>query len=203
MFQDDGKDEVFFIVEMARQKPGKIGQIAAKPGHRLVLGGVLVQRQNGIRAGGEAVDQAVQGVMIGIEHGKAARDAGFKCREPGEIGVILDLVVADQIVQQARAKPDEAPRIGLRIKVAVDQRCGISREMPQHTAKAKVAIEPEGGKAIEIGVGGPIRARVIGQDQGIFGGQAGAGGKAVITHAATLAGAGPRCKHWTGGGGFA
>lgn len=139
------------------------------------LGLFAVGLQQGIGTRHEAVEQGVERVVVGVEDVETARQAGFEGEEFGEVGVILDLVVADQLVDEAAAEGDEAPRESRRVCLAVGEAFGFLPDAVHQVPEGHVPVEPEGGEAVKGGMLRPSCAREVVEERQQFGRKARAG----------------------------
>lgn len=105
MFQHNGKNKVLFIRQVSRQKPVKGLQFHQKLGRAFAVLVVIRGIKDPVCGDCEPVNHVVQVVMISIKKIKSPCNAGFQPGKFGEIGMILDLMMADQIIQQGGSHP--------------------------------------------------------------------------------------------------
>ncbi len=184
MFQHYRQYEIFFVRQMPCQHCIEGHKVSQKAPHPFALYGVLC-RQHCIRPLGKAVEQRMQIMMVAVQHGKAALDPRLQRRQLREIGVILDLMMPDQVAQQPRPRPRQALRERVGCDFAVHPRLRICPQHRHCAAKAQMPVQPESSQPIEIPVRGPPVTRVTGQDHPEFRRQSNARGKGQpgISHA--------------------
>jgi hypothetical protein len=144
--------------------------------HRARLA-VILCAQHRIRPDDKAVDQSVQIMVIRIQHFKAAGYPRLQPGQFGEIRLILDLVMADQIAKQVRSHSLQPFAIIARRQIGVDVGLGVSTQHSHHMAKIQVPVQPERGQTVKVAVIMPAIAWIIGQNRAKLSRKGGAGSK--------------------------
>ena len=183
MAQDDRHDQLFFVDQMAVQKPLQPDQTGAKPTcgilHRVP---VITALQHGIRPFDEPGQMAVNGVVVAVQNLEAPSDTGFFRGQNGKVMLVLDLVMAMQVIDEHAAQPaDPAGKLG-RVGAAVQQSLGFSLHQAHEFAEHHVPLQPKRDQPLKIAVRRPAVARVFGQQDAQGVGQAGAQLQAQLIH---------------------
>jgi hypothetical protein len=163
VLQHHRHDQILLVGQMALQHPCEAGEVGVKGTRRIAPRRIGRLRQRQVRCRGEAVDEGVQVMVVVVEHRKPARDARLQRGKLRKIGLVLDLVMADQIAQKARPQPRQPAAPFLRPEPPVDHRLGVGPQQPQHPPEAEMPVEPEGRETAESGMRRPAIAGKVGE----------------------------------------
>ncbi len=94
--------------------------------------------------------------------------------------MVLDVVVAVQVVEELAGDAGEAAGVGARLAVAVEEAAGLGQERGLHPAEAEVHLHPEAGELGEVRMRLPLEAGVLRDEDAERVRQAGAGGEGEV-----------------------
>ena len=117
-------------------------------------------REDAVGAGREIVDQRAERLVVALEQVEPPADPIVERLQHREILVVLDPVVAVQLVDQPRRHPVEPPGIDPRLLAPVEEAPGVVGEHRLHPAEAEVAVQPEAGQRGEVRMRLPSDPRV-------------------------------------------
>ena len=115
----------------------------------------------------------MQVIVIPVQEVKATLHPGFKPLHLREIGGILDLMVAGQVLHQMRAQSRQtgAPLIG--VEPPLGHRHRIVTQQGHQFAKGQMTVKPKGGQPMEARIFRPQLPRKGVQQGHQIGGQGG------------------------------